>query len=190
MNDVSLYLGGTRSGKSVRAEEHVLRVADGPILYVATAVAHAEDVAMTERIRRHQARRPAHWRTLECPRHLGEKIAEALSALPDAPGRPTVLLDCVTLWVSNILFSLSDPEDLVAFEAEIRAEAESLLSLMRSSRCRWVLVSGETGLGGIAASRIGRVYDDGLGLVNQLLSAEAQEAFLVVAGRLLRLEKP
>lgn len=187
MDDMTLYLGGTRSGKSARAEEHVLRMADGPVLYVATAESHMEDAAMAERIRRHQARRPPLWRTLECPRDLAKNIGEALSGLSTDAGRPTILLDCVTLWVSNILCSLPDFENPAAFEGAVRAEAEALLSLMRTSNCRWVLVSGETGLGGIAASRMGRVYDDGLGLANQLFAAEARESFLVVAGRLLRL---
>ena len=99
MNDMTLYLGGTRSGKSARAEEHVLRVADGPVLYVATAESHPKDAAMTERIRRHQARRPPHWRTLECPRQPGRHIAESLRILPVSAGRSTILLDCVTCTV-------------------------------------------------------------------------------------------
>ena len=94
----------------------------------------------------------------------------------------------MTLWVSNILFSLPDPEDLRAFEAAVRAEVEALLDLIGRSGRRWVLVSGETGLGGIEPTRLGRNYHDGLGLANQLIAARAREVFLVVAGRLLRLE--
>ena len=104
-------------------------------------------------------------------------------------GIPTVLLDCITLWVSNILFSLPDPEDLSAFEGAVRLETEALLDIMRSSGCQWVVVSGETGLGGIEPTRLGRNYCDGLGLANQLIAAQAREAFLVVAGRLLKLEE-
>lgn len=106
----------------------------------------------------------------------------------DAGATPTILLDCVTLWVSNILFSLPDPEDLRAFEAAVRAEVEALLDLIGRSGRRWVLVSGETGLGGIEPTRLGRNYHDGLGLANQLIAARAREVFLVVAGCLLRLE--
>lgn len=256
--DLTLYLGGTRSGKSARAEARVFERAGGPVLYVATAEARPDDPSMTERIRRHRARRPGNWRTLECPLRLGERIAAALAEygvgggfwgqnprgsstqtdpmrpephngdgnaasielfpdgtpsgkkngkggaalLADSPlawapttiadeaaAPPTVLLDCVTLWVSNILFSLPDPEDLIAFEAAVRHEAEALISVIRSSGCPWVVVSGETGLGGIEPTRLGRNYCDGLGLANQLLAAHAREAFLVVAGRLLRLEE-
>lgn len=196
--DLTLYLGGTRSGKSARAEARVFERADGPVLYVATAETRPGDPSMEERIRRHRARRPENWRTLECPLRLGERIAAALAGYgveEDFPGRnsnpawaPTILLDCVTLWVSNILFSLPDPEDLIAFEDAVRHEVEALISVIRSSGCRWVVVSGETGLGGIEPTRLGRNYCDGLGLANQLIAAHAREAFLVVAGRLLRLE--
>lgn len=254
--DLTLYLGGTRSGKSARAEARVFERADGPVLYVATAETRPDDPSMTERIRRHRARRPENWRTLECPLHLGERIAAALmeygmagnisgwgtgenartASMPpgqsnggnptprgghsdgalrswkteeqytaprtdrdfkkatyevqgEAKRVPTILLDCVTLWVSNILFSLPDPEDLLAFEKAVRHETEELLAVIRSSGCRWVVVSGETGLGGIEPTRLGRNYHDGLGLANQLIAAQAREAFLVIAGRLLRLEE-
>ena len=91
-------------------------------------------------------------------------------------------IDCVTLWVSNILFALPEPEDLTAFETAVRTEVNALLALMERSNCRWILVSGETGLGGIASDRISRNYCDGLGLANQLIAASARKVFLVVAG--------
>ena len=187
--DLTLYLGGTRSGKSARAEARVFQRADGPVLYVATAEARPDDPSMTERIRRHRARRPENWRTRECPLQLGEHIGTALEEFRNTAGTPTVLLDCITLWVSNILFSLPDPEDLSAFEGAVRLETEALLDVIRSSGCQWVVVSGETGLGGIEPTRLGRNYCDGLGLANQLIAAQAREAFLVVAGRLLKLEE-
>ena len=91
--------------------------------------------------------------------------------------------------MSNILFALDDPQDAAAFETSLTEEVDELLHVMRAFPCRWVLVSGETGLGGIRAERLARVFDDGLGLANQMLAAQAREAFLVVAGRCLRLEK-
>ena len=227
--DLTLYLGGTRSGKSARAEARALQTR-GPVLYVATAEARPDDPSLLERIRRHRARRPEDWRTLERPLRLAEGIAAALARFPARAGRadekgpsgkaasgsvsdtarsgaggahppvapvapfaedvggPTILLDCVTLWVSNILFSLPDPEDATELEDAVRAEVEALLGLIERSGCRWLLVSGETGLGGIAPTRLGRAYDDGLGLANQLIAARARDVFLVVAGRTLRLE--
>lgn len=94
-----------------------------------------------------------------------------------AQERPTILIDCVTLWVSNILFALPEPEDLTAFETAVRTEVNALLALMERSNCRWILVSGETGLGGIASDRISRNYCDGLGLANQLIAASAGRSF-------------
>ncbi len=223
--NLTLYLGGTRSGKSRRAEEQA-RTTGGPVLYVATATLEPDDPAMLERIRTHRARRPAAWQTLECPLHLAERLAPLLlpakapkaegkeaetagmrqvssASVPPGespagenpvgeagtgtPGEGTVLLDCVTLWVSNILFSLPDPEDLPALEAAVRAEVDALLELVERSNRQWILVSGETGLGGIAPDRISRNFADALGLANQLLASRAGQVFLVVAGRLLPL---
>lgn len=183
--DLTLYLGGTRSGKSERAEARAARLAEGPVIYAATA--EARDAAMRERIRRHRARRPADWRTLERPLRLAEGLAEALAALPCGP-KATVLVDCVTLWASNILFSLPDPENAPAFERAVRAEMEAFIALARASGCRFIAVSGEIGLGGVAPSPLGRVYADGLGLANRLLAEAARQAFLVVAGKIIRLE--
>lgn len=191
--DLTLYLGGTRSGKSERAEAEALRTG-GPVLYVATAEARKDDASMLERIRRHRARRPAHWHTLECPCRLAESIAAALerptfARRADSPEiRPTVLVDCVTLWMANILLRLPDPDNPASFEAAVRAELEALLALAERSDCRWLLVSGEVGLGGIAPDAVSRHYADGLGLANQLIASRAGDVFLVVAGRLLRLE--
>ena len=185
--DLTLFLGGTRSGKSACAEARVTEQADGPVLYVATA--EAGDESMAGRIRRHRARRPAAWRTLECPRELGARLAGELAALPPSgSGRPTILIDCVTLWISNILFSLPATADLEAFEAAVRREVQELLAVIRTTSCRWVVVSGETGLGGIHPTPLERRYADGLGLANQLIAADSREAFLVIAGKRLRLE--
>lgn len=189
-SELTLYLGGTRSGKSAVAEAHALRNG-GPVLYVATAMPHPDDASMRERICRHRRRRPASWRLLECPRRLAPAVAaawEAMRAEMSADGPPpTVLVDCVTLWVSNLLLSLPEQEDAAALECLVVEEVSALIDLSRALPCRWVIVSGETGLGGIGATALTRQFCDGLGLANQLLAARAQEAFLVVAGRLLRL---
>jgi len=186
--DITLYIGGTRSGKSAHAEQCVLKHAKGPVLYVATAESRANDPAMQARIEQHRQGRPAHWDTLECPLHLAQHIAPYLKQ-HKAEQRPTILLDCVTMWVSNILFSLPKPEDTQKLEDAIRKEIAPLLALAQNNTCRWVIVSGETGLGGIAPSPLERAYHDALGLANQVIAAAAQDVFLVVAGRILRLEQ-
>lgn len=188
MHDLTLYLGGTRSGKSVHAEREALR-ARGPVLYVATAQRRLEDPAMMERIRAHQKRRPEHWHTLECPLGLAEHIATFLRSpqMPSSPHQPTVLIDCVTMWVTNILCSLPDPEDAVLLEKTCRKELQDLLELMDTISCHWIAVSGETGLGGIQATAMARSFCDGLGLVNQMLAARAREAWFCIAGKKLLL---
>ena len=187
--DLTLYLGGTRSGKSQRAEAQAQRW-KGPVLYVATAAAQADDAVMLERIRRHQLRRPAAWHTLECPQHLAAKVEQLMECPPHEDLQADnllVLIDCATLWVANILLQLPEPEDLAAAEQAVCDELNALFSLMERTRCRWIVVSGEVGLGGIAAERLSRVYDDVLGLANQLLAARARAACFVVAGRVLPL---
>ena len=147
---------------------------------------------MALRIQKHRERRPEAWQTLECPLHLASEIAAALQVLTvqssESSEPPTILIDCVTVWVSNILRSILDSESMTSFERAIDAELTPLLALMQTSPCRWILVSGETGLGGIGASVLKRNFDDGLGMVNQRFAAVARDAFLVVAGRTLRLE--
>lgn len=188
--ELTLYLGGTRSGKSAAAEAHALRNG-GPVLYVATAMPQPDDPAMSERIRRHRQRRPNSWRLLECPRRLAPAVAAAWEAMRSGAsggsGQATILVDCVTLWVTNLLLSLPEQQDAGALERLVTEEVSALIELSRTLPCRWVIVSGETGLGGIGGNALSRQFCDGLGLANQLLAARAQDAFLVVAGRLLRL---
>ena len=188
--ELTLYLGGTRSGKSAAAEAHALRNG-GPVLYVATAMPQPDDPAMSERIRRHRQRRPDSWRLLECPRRLAPAVAAAWEEMrSDAPGdggQATILVDCVTLWVTNLLLSLPEQQDAGALERLVTEEVSALIDLSRALPCRWVTVSAEAGPGGIGGNALSRQFCDGLGLANQLLAARAQDAFLVVAGRLLRL---
>ena len=105
-------------------------------MFVATAEARDDD--MKQRITRHRARRPAAWDTLEEPL---DPVAAIPSALVD---HDTLLLDCVTVWVSNLLLALGDENDA---EAEILARAEALLDLYEQTDMRWILVSNEVGLG-------------------------------------------
>lgn len=211
---LSFYLGGTRSGKSELAEARVRELAAfltspqgaAPVLYAATAPHLPGDAALNERIRRHQLRRPAHWLTLECPLHPARDIGEALARPPfrQEDGRPrpgVILLDCLALWVSNRLFALLDsapsnasdaeavPPDLPQrLEAALHHEIEALLALMAQGGHRFVLVSVESGLGGIGATPLTRMYADALGLVNQWVAAQAEDCRLVVAGKCLRLD--
>ncbi len=197
-SNIYVFLGGTRSGKSICAENKATAIAEGAVLYVATAQAPAntfeKDDAMQQRIRKHQQRRPAHWHTLECPLSLASTLRPWLQEHHEKSEKLTVLVDCITLWVSNVLLTLLKtdadtipPETLQIFEATLQAEIAELIQLSQDYSARWIFVSGETGLGGVGTSALQRAFDDGLGLANQLLVAQSREAYLVVAGRTLQL---
>ncbi len=164
-----LILGGARSGKSACAES--LARQGERTLFVATAEALDDD--MKRRIEKHRARRPAAWDTLEEP-------LDPVAAIPSAlAGHDTLLIDCLTLWVSNLLLQLGDDADA---ETEILSRAGALLDLYDRTEARWILVSNEVGLGVAPATELGRNYRDVLGRVNQLFASRADKVYLMVAG--------
>ncbi len=163
---VTLVLGGARSGKSAYAE-HLVALAGGsggPGLYVATA--EAGDSEMAERIRRHRARRGDAWMTVEEPLELAEALRRY-----SAPGRP-VLVDCLTLWLSNVM----------AAERDVDAEVAGLTGTLGRLAGSVVLVSNEVGLGLVPATPLGRAFRDHAGRLNQAVAQVADRVILVAAG--------
>ncbi|MBE2239051.1 MAG: bifunctional adenosylcobinamide kinase/adenosylcobinamide-phosphate guanylyltransferase [Caldilineaceae bacterium] len=171
---LTLILGGARSGKSTYAEQQAA-AAGGGVLYVATAEAWDEE--MRQRIAAHRSQRPPAWRTLEAPRRLGDAIAAALTL--DAA---CVLVDCITLLASNVILALPDGSDEHAASAALDAELDRLLAVYQQSSAAWYIVSNEVGLGIVPAYPLGRVYRDALGRANQRLAAAADRVLLMVAG--------
>jgi adenosylcobinamide kinase / adenosylcobinamide-phosphate guanylyltransferase len=176
----TLILGGARSGKSAYAER-LAAAAGRPVLYLATAT--AGDAEMAARIAAHRAVRPAGWRTVEAPEELVGAVA--------AHARPgdVVLVDCLTLWVSNLLLrELGEADDAVPFavasalEARLCAEADRLLDQAHASGVSLILVSNEVGMGLVPPFPLGRVYRDALGRVNQSVARRADTVVLMVAG--------
>ena len=182
-----LVLGGARSGKSSYAEATAARIASehGRVLYVATA--QPIDDEMARRIARHRLDRPATWPTLEEPIDPGPAIATA-------PGGPfaVVLLDCVTIWLSNLLIGPDhDPEVLPGEEqagAIAGAAVDRLLAAHRDGSATTILVSNEVGMGLVPPYPLGRIYRDLLGRVNARLADEADEVYLLIAGLPLRIK--
>ena len=172
-----LVLGGARSGKSACAEG--LARQGERTLFVATAEALDDD--MRQRILKHRKQRPAAWDTLEEPLDPVAAIPSALS------GHDTLLLDCLTVWISNLLLAQGD-EDHV--ETEILARVGALLDLYGQTNARWILVSNEVGLGVVPASSLGRRYRDLLGRANRLVASRADKVYLMVAGLALELKSP
>lgn len=170
-----LLLGGARAGKSTAAEHLARARSASRVLVVATAEAGDDD--MRARIARHRADRPAEWATMEEPRALSEAIRNYGGAYD------TLILDCVTLWVSNLM--LAD----AAVSIDVLRETDRLIETYERGAASWIVVSNEVGLGIVPATELGREYRDLLGRVNQRLAARADEAYLLVAGRALALEK-
>ena len=181
-NELILILGGARSGKSTLAEKMARELGgESGVLFVATAEAHDDE--MRFRIRKHQADRPAGWRTLEAPRELGARIPPALVGT-----ERVVVVDCLTLLVSNLVCAL--PETVPVQEAERLAAAEiaALGAACRASSATWIVVSNDVGLGLVPDNPLGRTYRDGLGRANQQLAAAADQVFFPIAGLPLRLK--
>ena len=168
---LTFLLGGARSGKSTLATELASR-SGGRVTVIATG--EARDDEMAARIAAHRAERPAEWGTVEEPLEL----AAALAAVPAGSA---VIVDCLSLWVANLIERGDDDGDVEALSARVADVA-------RKRTPPTIVVSNEVGLGIVPASPLGRRYRDVLGRVNAQWAAVADEAALVVAGRKLRLQ--
>jgi adenosylcobinamide kinase / adenosylcobinamide-phosphate guanylyltransferase len=164
-----LVLGGARSGKSAYAEQIVLASAPAA-LYLATGT--AGDGEMAERIREHRARRGAAWSTVEEPLDLYGALARL--ARPDRP----ILVDCLTLWLSNRLLA----------GANIGAETERLAALVPNLAGPVVFVSNEVGLGIVPDNALARAFRDHAGRLNQAVAAAADAVVFLAAGLPLQLK--
>ena len=174
MGKLTFILGGARSGKSTYAQRLAEKHA-GRVVFIATAT--VSDGEMASRIRQHQKERPPAWATVEIP--VG--IAAALRANPT--GADVVLLDCVTLLVSNLIFATGQDEvDEITAGARVKSEISDLLGYIRDSGASWIIVSNEVGLGLVPPYPLGRLYRDLLGRANQELAAAADEVVWMVAG--------
>jgi len=167
---LTLVLGGARSGKS-RYAEWLIATYPPPWIYVATA--EAMDDEMAERIAAHRARRDAAWQTVEAPHDL----AEALQA---APAGSAVLVDCLTLWLSNRMLA----------EADMDREIDALEAALAKHQGALVLVSNEVGLGIVPDNALARRFRDKQGMLNQRLAARAARVVVMVAGLPVPVKSP
>ena len=178
---LTLILGGARSGKSHYAEQLAAELGGDAVLYVATA--QPFDDEMQARIARHQAERPVAWSTVEAPQAAGSAIGRFLASANTAP--QVVLVDCLTVLVSNVLLSFDDPFD-AAVTTAIDQEIDALIQCAQTTMPRYIshfiLVSNEVGLGLVPPYALGRAYRDLLGRVNQRLAQTADRVLFMVAG--------
>ncbi|SMX28342.1 Bifunctional adenosylcobalamin biosynthesis protein CobP [Pelagimonas phthalicica] len=172
MSKSILITGGARSGKSVIAERITERLAAEiqlPPVYIATA--QAFDAEMEDRIALHQERRGPEWRTVAEPLNVGQ-------ALRDTDGQGPRLLDCLTLWVSNMMHH----------EREIEAEARALAQAITTQTAPVVLVTNEVGGGIVPENALARRFRDEAGRVNQIIAQACEELYLAVAGYPLKVK--
>jgi adenosyl cobinamide kinase/adenosyl cobinamide phosphate guanylyltransferase len=164
---VTLVLGGARSGKS-RHAEGIVTALPGPWTYIATA--QVLDDEMHARITQHQARRGAGWHTMEAPVNLASALREA----SDAPA----LVDCLTLWLSNLMLG----------EHSVGAAICALDAALAERVAPTVLVANEVGLGIVPDNALARAFRDAAGLLNQHMAARAEAVVFMAAGLPLRLK--
>jgi len=160
---VTLILGGARSGKSRRAEAIALSLSEHPV-YIATAPVIAEDVEWQARIAHHQQRRGEHWLVIEEP-------VDLIKTLHGLTGR-TVVIDCLTLWLSNLMHAGRD----------VAAETNALCKYLIRHDGNILLVSNEVGMGLVPETELGREFRDAQGRLNQAVAAVAEQVIFVVAG--------
>jgi adenosyl cobinamide kinase/adenosyl cobinamide phosphate guanylyltransferase len=168
---LTVLLGGARSGKSALSSK-LASATDLPVVVVVTA--EARDEEMTERIRRHRASRPAAWTTVEAP-------IEVAMAVGELEANAFVVVDCLSLWVSNAIEAEHNDE-------QILDEAREIASALTKREAPAVVVTNEVGLGIVPVNALARRYRDTLGRVNATFVGEAERAYFVVAGKSLALE--
>ncbi len=168
----ALILGGARSGKSVHAEG-LARATGLQRIYIATAQAYDDE--MRERIAKHRTDRAGDgWRTIEEPMELAAVILR--EARPDT----VLLIDCLTLWLSNIVLT----------ECDVRKAQAGLLEVLRGASGPVILVSNEVGMGIVPETPLGRLFRDAQGWLNQAVAAEVPHVVFVAAGLPLTLKQP
>ncbi|HAD26197.1 MAG TPA: bifunctional adenosylcobinamide kinase/adenosylcobinamide-phosphate guanylyltransferase [Alphaproteobacteria bacterium] len=172
---LTFVLGGARSGKSSFAQtlaEQAAETAGHKLFYIATA--EIRDAEMADRVAAHQRARGPEWHAREAPRDLGA----ALRAV-DAPGH-VLLVDCLTLWLSNVMEAESG--------SGLAARFEALLADLAALSGRAILVSNEVGLGIVPDNALARAFRDQAGRLNQQVAAQADQVFFVAAGLPLKMK--
>lgn len=170
MAPIVFVLGGARSGKSRFAEQRTRALSAGERVYVATA--ECLDDEMRQRVEAHRRNRGADWHTVEAPHRLAEAIAA------ESRGDRAVLVDCLTLWLSNRLLA----------DADLDAEGDRLVAALAAAAGPVVLVANEVGLSIVPDNALARRFRDAAGRLNQQVAAVAGEAWFVAAGLPLRLK--
>lgn len=167
-SELILVTGGARAGKSAFAQEQARALGSSRVSFVATA--EALDQEMRERIARHRLERPRGWETLEEPLNVPAALQKA--------AHPVVLLDCLTLWVSNLMQA----------ERGVWPEVENLLKIRAGTGKALLVVTNEVGMGIVPDNALARRYRDSLGAANRRVAGEADAVYLLVSGIPVRIK--
>lgn len=171
MSKVIMVTGGSRSGKSVLAEQKAVEFGKRSVLYMATAIPVDDD--MKERIRIHQERRDPEWGTYEGYRGLGDVVRET--------EKNTILLDCVTVLITNIVFEEErdfdtiSKEEIADLEADVMRELGNIIKGARDGNKTLIMVTNELGMSMVSSYRLGRIFTDMAGKANQLIASLSDE---------------
>lgn len=178
--------GGSRSGKSIYAEE-LVKATSERVVYIATAIPFDDE--MQDRVKKHRDQRPASWMTLEQYFDIHKVIPEL------KVGADCILLDCITIMVSNIMFAENKSdwnnlavEEADALQAKVLEQVDLLMKALRTHGMSAVIVSNELGMGIVPDNKLSRVFRDIAGKANQLVAAQSDEAWMVVSGIPLKLK--
>lgn len=179
MGKITLVTGGARSGKSNYAEKLALS-REGNVLYIATSIPF--DQEMEDRIKKHKERRPANWYTYEGYKDLWKVYERDLAV-------NTILLDCVTIMITNLMFDLTEEnieelknDEIDSIEKRIIDQIKGFLDTARSNEPELILVTNEVGYGIVPENKLARIFRDMAGRINQYIASRADEVYLVVCG--------
>ncbi len=183
VKNLTLITGGARSGKSAFAESLANGIG-GQVLYIATMEEIVDDKEAVERIKRHRERRPLSWKTVEVPYNVHEEIVK----IPK--GTTVCLIDCLSLYVSNMLLALNEKsESAKDLEDPIQESAAKLLTAIKVCKeIHFVVVTNEVGWGIVPEHQLARSYRDLLGVVNQQFAHSASEVWLSCVGLQVKLK--
>ena len=180
-----MVLGGARSGKSTFAEKLAKKIGGKNVTYIATA--QAFDQEMEERIAHHKTQRPVDWETIEEP-------TDIYQAVQRVDNNQTILIDCLTLYISNLLLKENPEEDFELekkknLEEDIVENINQVLKYAEKKEIDLIVVSNEVGQGLVPSYELGRLFRDISGRVNQYISSKADKVYLTVAGLPLDLKE-
>ncbi len=170
--NTTLVIGGCRSGKSAHALHLADAMGNAGKIFLATCI--PRDGEMRQRVSRHQAERGTGWIAVETPVLLGEAVSSI------SPKADVLLVDCLTLWVSNLMMEHSKDSDTTEFF--ISKQTSCLIESLRTAACPVILVSNEVGAGIVPDNPLARLYRDAVGQVNQRIAACADQVIWMVAG--------